>query len=95
MLELTLDDWEHITEDGRLCNAQGNLDLDGFEVMLRRQLCIFSLRRAATSVKDAEPSVQSALLLLKMILMILEAEKEECEGTHTQQNGVGLGGGRG
>ena len=89
VLELTLDDWEHITEDGRLCNAQGNLDLDGFEVMLRRQLCIFSLRRAATSVKDAEPSVQSALLLLKMILMLVESEKEADEDEQIDDWGVG------
>jgi len=54
---LTREDWETITENGRLCDARGHLDLSGLEVMLRRQLCIFSLRRAATSVKDSEPGM--------------------------------------
>ena len=46
-IELTRDDWEHITENGRLCDEHEHMDLDGFQVMIRRQLCIFSLRRAA------------------------------------------------
>ena len=78
-IELTRDDWEHITENGRLCDEHEHMDLDGFQVMIRRQLCIFSLRRAATSVKDSEPAVASALMLLKMLLMLVESDREEYE----------------
>jgi hypothetical protein len=55
--------------------------------MLRRQLCIFSLRRAATSVKDSEPGMQSALTLLKVILLIVEAQQEEFEDEQLEKLG--------
>jgi len=87
--KLTREDWETITENGRLCDARGHLDLSGFEVMLRRQLCIFSLRRAATSVKDSEPGMQSALTLLKVILLIVEAQQEEFEDEQLEKLGPG------
>ena len=86
-IELTRDDWEHITENGHLCDEHDCMDLDGFQVMIRRQLCIFSLRRAATSVKDSEPAVASALMLLKMLLMLVEGDKEEAEDHQVQELG--------
>ena len=53
-----------------LCDENGNLSKAGFEAMLRRQLSIFSLRRAATSMLDSEPSQVSILALLKSMLIL-------------------------
>jgi len=76
---LSVDDWEHITEHGRLCDEDGHMDLKQFGIMLQRQLCIYSIRRAATTMKDCEPVQASAIGLLKLILMIVESNKEERE----------------
>lgn len=76
---LSVDDWEHITEHGRLCDEDGHMDAKQFDIMLQRQLCIYSLRRASATMKDCEPVQASALGLLKLILMIVESNKEEQE----------------
>lgn len=55
-VHVSVEDWDGLTEGGQLCDENGHLKLEGFECMLRRQLCIFSLRRAATSMQDSDHS---------------------------------------
>ncbi len=60
--KLTREDWETITENGRLCDARGHLDLSGLEVMLRRQLCILCIRNIFRVMSNLRPSISNIYL---------------------------------
>ena len=85
---LSIEDWEGLTEGGKLCDASGHLRAEGFGCMLRRQLCIFSLRRAATAMQDSDPSQVSVLAMLKLILIMLSDSGESWEGTKKPQGNL-------
>ena len=40
-MELTREDWEIITEWGKLCNDDDELDLTNFRIMMQRQLASY------------------------------------------------------
>ncbi len=40
-MELTREDWEIITEMGKLCNEDYELDLTNFRIMMQRQLASY------------------------------------------------------
>ena len=56
-MDLSYEDWNIITEDGGLCNEEGELSPLSFRVMLQRQLASYVQRQMYVGMKDTVRAV--------------------------------------
>jgi len=97
-IELTLDDFEALTDGGELCNDKGELGSTQFEEMIRRQLQRYSQRNLAYALDENEQdqcqgSMKSMMLVLKQLgnsVELISQEQQMVRRLLMRQHGMTL-----
>lgn len=85
--QLSRDDYEAITEGGTRSNASGEMNIEAFHMVMKKQLRLFVQRQASSSMAVGKNNTMNAVLSLLKIMMLstdcledaaeLDAKEEE------------------
>ncbi|EKX48820.1 hypothetical protein GUITHDRAFT_105446 [Guillardia theta CCMP2712] len=86
-VHLNKDDFDIITEQGALCNEDGEFSAQQFQHMMRGEMKNFAQRQMASSMEWTQSrELRSIMLMLKILGISIDTIAKQTRDTHTKQD---------